>query len=79
MAPFEPATWSWWIWALYAWAALYTVWFVYYFVKFERLEREALAGGGPAVARFNRALKGAPAAMYAKMLGKVPLDEQDST
>jgi hypothetical protein len=74
---FEPSTWNAWIWILHAIGALYVLGFLVYWFRFGYLERR-VAEGPEAMARFNRAIEGFPAAFYAKMLAKKPYEEDAS-
>lgn len=71
----DVASWSAWVWVLHALGLLYVGGFVFHYVRFARLEARALAGDPAAVERFNAALKGFPANMYAKMCGKRSLED----
>lgn len=73
MDPPDPAAWPWWVWLLHAGGALYLAGFMVEWVRFERLERRAVAGDADALVRFNRAVRGYPGKVYAKMCGKRPL------
>ena len=66
--------WSFATWLLYALAAYYVAGFLVCFVRFERLERKARLEGGAAVEAYNRALRGFPNLVYAKMFGKRPFE-----
>lgn len=66
----DAAGWGYGTWLLYTLAALYVVGFLVFWVRFERLERRAKVLGGEAVLAYNRAIRGFPNAVYAKMFGK---------
>jgi hypothetical protein len=69
-------TWAFSTWLLYALAAYYLAGFLVCFVRFETLERKAKTEGGAAVEKYNRALKGFPNLVYAKMFGKRAFEVQ---
>lgn len=66
--------WTFATWLLYALAAYYVAGFLVCYVRFEALERRAKREGGEAVHKYNRALKGFPNLVYAKMFGKRPFE-----
>jgi cytochrome c biogenesis protein CcdA len=66
--------WPWPVWGLYALGVLYLVGFAVFFVLIERGARRAARGNPEEVARFNRLLRGFPNALYARMLGRRPLE-----
>lgn len=66
--------WSWWVWFLHSFAAYAMAGFVWFWFRFHRLETAAADGMERAVRRYNRALQGFPNAVYAKMMGKKPLE-----
>lgn len=61
-------------WALYVLAVLFLLGFFVFWFRFQAAHRRALDEGGPAVAAYNRLLRGFPNAVYAKMFGKRPLE-----
>ena len=67
--------WPWWLWTLYGVGALYFLLFVVYFLRFRSLERRASAGKADQRAALERAMRGFPAAFYAKMLGYTRSDK----
>lgn len=69
--PEEPTVWELWLYGFAIYSAIGLVW---YWFRFHQLERLAQAGDAGAVARFNALLQGFPNAIYAKMLGKRPLE-----
>ncbi len=75
--PDPMASWSPWAWFLHAFGAAFLIGFVAYFWLFAVLERRASDGDPVAVSRFNRSLRGFPNFVYAKMLGKSPLEADD--
>lgn len=70
----DPATWTASTWVLYGLGALFLLGFMGYWFAFESAERAARRNGGPALARYNRMLRGFPNAVYAKMFGKRSLE-----
>lgn len=70
----DPAGWSFSTWWLYVFAAYYLVNFLWFWFCFRRAERAAKSGGGPAIAQYNRLLRGFPNAVFAKMFGRRPLE-----
>jgi len=68
-------TWSWGVWALYGVGALYVGGFVWFFARLETVARRAARGDPEAVRRHNRLLRGFPNALYARMLGRHPLED----
>ncbi len=79
MAPTEPSTWSGWTWFFFTLGATY--WFFFHVTWFQlRSYEQAVERGEPgAVASFNRAISGFPGSMYAKMLGKRRLEDEDAS
>jgi len=68
------ATWPPMLWGLYGIGALYLFGFVVFFARLEALARRAAAGDAEAIRRHNRLLRGFPNALYARMLGRHPLE-----
>lgn len=60
--------------ALYGVGVLYIAGFVTSFFRLERAARRAGAGGPSDVEAYNRLLHGFPNALYARMLGRRPLE-----
>ncbi len=61
--------WSLWIWWLYAFGAYCLVGFLWFWVRLHGLARAAEGGLPAQVERYNRALRGFPNAVFAKMMG----------
>lgn len=73
MLGWDPASWGWMVWTLHAVGAAYALLFVAYWVRFVAGERRARSGSPEDVRRYNRSLRGFPASLYAKMMGRRPL------
>ena len=71
---FDPGMLGWPVWALYALGALYLVGFLVFFFRIESAAKRAATGDAQAVERYNRILGGFPNALYARMLGRRPLE-----
>lgn len=67
---------SYWELWLYGFAVYCAVGLVWYWFRFQLLEARAQGGDPEDVSRFNRVLKGFPNVVFAKMLGKRPLEER---
>ena len=67
-----PLEWS--VLVLYGIGVLYIAGFVTSFFRLERAARRAAEGGMQEVADYNRLLRGFPNALYARMLGRRPLE-----
>jgi hypothetical protein len=74
VADLDPRSWPQPVWALYALGALYLAGFLTFFFRIEGAARRAAMGGPAEVARYNRILRGFPNALYARMLGRRPLE-----
>lgn len=66
--------WPWPVWALYGIGALYLVGFVTSFFRLKAGARRAGSGDAAAVTAYNGMLRGFPSALYARMLGRRPLE-----
>lgn len=71
---FDPGSLGWPVWTLYALGGLYIVGFLAFFFRIESAARRAAGGDSEAVAHYNRILRGFPNALYARMLGRRPLE-----
>ncbi len=70
---FEPSGWSLWVYWLHGFALYCFGGVVWYWFRFAALEAKARAGD---VEPYNRALRGFPNALFAKMYGRRPLKEK---
>lgn len=73
MASLDPH-WPWQVWVLHILGALYLLGFVAFFFLIEGAARRAASGDPAMVARYNRILRGFPNALYARMLGRRPME-----
>jgi hypothetical protein len=70
----DPRLWSLPVWILYGIGVLYVAGFVTFFFRIERSAKAARAGDPESVRKYNAGLKGFPNSLYARMLGKRPLE-----
>ena len=75
MADFRPQDWPLAVWVLYGLGALYILGFLAFFFRIETAAKRAAHGAHADVVRYNRMLRGFPNSLYARMLGRRPLEE----
>lgn len=69
--------WSLWVWWLYAFAAYCLVGFTVSWFRFHTLAAAAEEGMPSQVERFNRAIRGFPNRLFAKMMGLSPIEPHE--